>query len=1275
MAVPARAQWSNPFPGLRPFRESEEHLFFGRENQVDAMIDKLAKTRFLAVIGTSGSGKSSLVNCGLRPALHRGLMAGAGTSWRMAQFRPGSDPLRALARALAEDGVLFSDFESAGLKLEDMIEASLRMSKLGLSDVFEQAQPDRAVNLLVIADQFEELFRYRTLGAGQPEAARDRSQDAKAFVNLLLEGAAQPDFPIYVVLTMRSDFLGDCAEFSGLPEAMNQAQYLVPRLTREERRAAIAGPVGVGGGKISPVLLTRLVNDVGDNPDQLSILQHALNRTWARWQNEGRGEGLLDLPHYEAIGTMAHALDQHAEKAYSELETERQEQICERVFKALTDRGTDARGIRRPMELSALCAAAAATPAEVAQVIDVFRKPSRSFLMPPLPEVLEAGTVIDISHESLMRVWERLKAWAEEEAQSARLYRRLAETAALHAAGKAGLWGDPDLDVALEWRERENPTESWARLYGGGFEPAMSFLAQSEAQRQAEVQEREERQKRELERAQAVALAQAQARNLQRLRRAVVTIAVLFVLAGIVGVIAWKQRSAAQVAQARAVGLARDYADYQRMEAERDARKAKDAETVAKAQATEADTLRKNAEVAKVKAQGLEKKAEREASSAGLATQADLVRNSGESLETSALLAIESLRMDPENDRPLRTALALLPRVGTQFPLKLPISMVAFSPDGRGVVAAGGGQFRTFDLQSREQPGTIPLPGGLRSPLVSVNGRLLMAAGDGSTLRVLDAGTGSQTASINVPETTRGRGVLISAVALSTDGLYAAAANFPTISVFRVSDGKGIAEITLTGSIHALAIGPETQSGRFVAAAISNTLHLFAVTEQKEIRIFPFPGSVNSVVFSADGTRVAVADEDGTARVIAVATAVDVARLNHFGPVKTVAFSPSGDYVVSGSDDHTARVFDASSGREVARMNHPAPVTAVAFSRDGRSLLTASGTTAQLFTLAAENEASPLDRPGRIQAWALSPDGRYVAFSLGGGDSANLYEAKTKSYHELKHRGQVNDVTFSPDGHFLTTASQDHTARIFEVGTGQEVSSVSLPADVSTSAVSWDGRSLAASIGDHTIRVFDIYTKKEIRKLEYQSDAVTLAFSRDGRFLAAGDEYVMTVFRLDSNTRLPALRHGGRVNAAVFSPDGHYLATASDDGLARVFETSDWKLVSWVRHQLQVPMVAFSWDGRYVISGSKDDTVRVFRTTTGAEVARLEFHEGLSGVAFSSDDEQVIALTPKILGRQFFGANASSLIREACARVTRSLNAEEWKQYMGNEPYRTTCPK
>ena len=335
---------TNPFPGLRPFREDEDYLFFGRERQVDAMVTTLAATHVLAVVGTSGSGKSSLVNCGLRPALHRGLLARAGTAWRMAQFRPSSNSLRAMARALAHDGVLFRGYEAGRVPLAEMIETTVRMSKLGLIDIYEQARLGAQVNVLVVVDQFEELFRYRQLGAATPGHRAGISEDAIAFVNVLLEGREQATCPIYVVLTMRSDFLGDCAQFPGLAEAINAGQYLVPRLTRDERRAAISGPMGVGGAEIAPVLLTRLVNDVGDNPDQLSILQHALNRTWARWQIESGGTGPLDLTHYDAIGTMAHALDQHAEQAYAALGTVRQREICEKLFKALTDKATAPEG-------------------------------------------------------------------------------------------------------------------------------------------------------------------------------------------------------------------------------------------------------------------------------------------------------------------------------------------------------------------------------------------------------------------------------------------------------------------------------------------------------------------------------------------------------------------------------------------------------------------------------------------------------------------------------------------------------------------------------------------------------------------------------------------------------------------------------------------------------------------------------------------------------------------------------------------------------------------
>ena len=177
MTAPARP--ANPYPGLRPFREDEEYLFFGRESQVDTMVDKLAATRFLAVVGTSGSGKSSLVNCGLVPALHRGLMADAGSTWRVVMLRPGNRPIRALAEALTQAlaGPDEEGPDAAAFSPAELVEATLRLGKLGLVDAVQMSPLNPPHKLLVVVDQFEELFRYQALAT---------TDDATAFVNLLL---------------------------------------------------------------------------------------------------------------------------------------------------------------------------------------------------------------------------------------------------------------------------------------------------------------------------------------------------------------------------------------------------------------------------------------------------------------------------------------------------------------------------------------------------------------------------------------------------------------------------------------------------------------------------------------------------------------------------------------------------------------------------------------------------------------------------------------------------------------------------------------------------------------------------------------------------------------------------------------------------------------------------------------------------------------------------------------------------------------------------------
>ena len=460
----------NPFPGLRPFDADESHLFFGREKATDDLLGRLRTTRFIAVVGTSGSGKSSLVRAGMLPDLYGGFMAGAGSHWRVAIFRPHDRPIHELAVALAATAVLGAGEDDQVLRVA-ITETVLRRGALGLVDVVQQARLPAKTNLLVVVDQFEELFRLRTATAG-----RDAEDEAAAFVKLLLEAVQQSELPIYVMLTMRSEYLGDCTRFRDLPEAINDGQYLIPRMTRDQRRQAIVGPVAVGGATIAPPLVQRLLNDVGDNPDQLPIMQHAMMRTWSIWASAGDPSQPIDLSHYEATGGMGEALSRHADEAYQQLPDDANRAIAARIFKRLTGRGTDNREMRYPASLAELCALTGAEREQVVAVIDAFRHGGRSFLMPPPNVPLQDDSLIDISHESLIRIWKRLGRWVEEESVSARTYTRLAETSELHRAGRAGLWRDPDLQIALSWRARTKPNKVWAARFPGDFKEAMGFL-------------------------------------------------------------------------------------------------------------------------------------------------------------------------------------------------------------------------------------------------------------------------------------------------------------------------------------------------------------------------------------------------------------------------------------------------------------------------------------------------------------------------------------------------------------------------------------------------------------------------------------------------------------------------------------------------------------------------------------------------------------------------------------------------------------------------------
>lgn len=506
---------TSPYPGLRTFGEREAHLFFGRDGHTDRLMEILANRRFLAVIGPSGCGKSSLVRAGLLPSLSLGAI-GTGHSWRRAIFRPGGRPLSNLASALLEPAALGPELNYVNSRSEidqrirqcAHVEAELRRGPRALLDLVADArqssiEPD--FNLLILVDQFEELFTHSVAG-------EQGDDEAEALVNLLLRSREDAAARVFVVITMRTDFLGDCVRFLDLPDVINRGQFLTPRLNRTQLAAAITGPARQFGGDVDAALVTEMANALETDQDELPVLQHALARMW-RHANTKRGKtpslGLNDLAD---VGRISGALPKHAEELFDSLSKEGRG-ACEWVFRGITEQRTAESGgqrVRRPQKLRALADWAMRLDwQDFTEVLRTFGSEEAGFLVfngqPDEPK--EGGaTVLDIAHEALIRRWERLQRWTDAEARAGRRYLMLCERCKPEHDGQSLMLQGRDLAHAIEWNESglnsdflsaqaehqgapHAPHAAWAARYivpGGqqaGFEQVLLLLKRSRTAR------------------------------------------------------------------------------------------------------------------------------------------------------------------------------------------------------------------------------------------------------------------------------------------------------------------------------------------------------------------------------------------------------------------------------------------------------------------------------------------------------------------------------------------------------------------------------------------------------------------------------------------------------------------------------------------------------------------------------------------------------------------------------------------------------------------------
>ncbi|MBN1789685.1 MAG: hypothetical protein JW830_04250 [Bacteroidales bacterium] len=970
---------ANPFPGLRPFSVEESHLFFGREGQCEIVLGYLARNRFAAVTGASGSGKSSLIYCGLIPALYGGFITNAGSKWRIITARPGNSPVENLAEAIASGEKDTAHTDNFNIN-KQILYTILRRSSFGLVNAVKQIKLSQGENILLILDQFEELFRFK-------ESRKDITvvNETEAYIKLLVNAIKQKDQPIYVVLTMRSDFIGECSQFQELTKLINKSNFLIPQMTRDDFKEAITGPLAVGGADIDPQLLQHLLNAIEDKTDQLPVLQHVMMRTWEFWTRNNEPGTPLRTRDYEVAGKIENALSMHANEAYDEL-SEEGKAVCKAMFRCLTEKGVDNKGTRHPATIKYIGEIAQAPDQVVIEVVNKFRAKGRSFLTPGEEIAIDADTIIDISHESLMRIWDKLRSWVDEEFSSVQMYLRLAEASSQYQIGKTGLWRPPDLQLALNWKKTQQPTLSWAKKYNPAFEKVMVFLDASEKKYLQEEQNKVRLQRMELNRTRKFAVSSLLA-------------AVAFLFISVWG---FQQRGEA-IRRAREADQSREEAEYRKNEADSlriiadsraslaemqsfisqlSADSATKASMMSSLQSKVAEQERliafQRAEEAARRSAQYQREKEESEKTASKATEQLTVTEKEKNLEFQKRMLVTaqtmSGRVDQVDDKNLKGLLAYqaflfnreyagqtdhpdiynalhsaMEGFNGNYFNGLPghegsVRSLAFVP-GTSVFYSSGydGKILRWDLNSNVKAYKILKVNNFinRSLAISPNGRWLACGTTSTGIQLYNLNTGD-----NTPEILEGNNNWSIALAFTRDskGLYSASTD-KTIVYYDLIQKTNNVFVALTNSeVRCLAVSP---SGRFLFGGTKDGKLIRWNMDTKEETIIH--SSSNNTIAAVDinstGSRVAFVDNSGTLRIANAQTNTILKIVSaHSGKANDVKFSPDDRQIATAGIDKTVKIWNAenpSSSRPIIIDKHNKQVFSLAFSSDGRYLVSA----------------------------------------------------------------------------------------------------------------------------------------------------------------------------------------------------------------------------------------------------------------------------------------------------------------------------------------------
>ncbi|MCY1075073.1 nSTAND1 domain-containing NTPase [Archangium lansingense] len=1176
-----------PYRGLLPFDKAHARFFFGRDSEIQTVLDKLKQHPFVAVVGASGVGKSSLVRGGVLPRLEDPA-AGLGPRPYIKTMTPGDRPLRALADQLA---TLVPPADR--LRTAEDLAWRLASRPEALCDAVRTLTAGQPGIFVLVVDQLEELF---TLATGE-----GASKEVAAFVSNLRDAVEQGRGSLKVIVTLRADFFERCLNMPALRELMQEHQVLLGCLGPDALRDAIVRPAQAVGAFLEKGLVGTILKDVSQEPGTLPLLEHALYELW-----RARRGAWLTLSAYEASGGVAGALQRRAQACYEALNPEERD-LARQLFLRLTSQGEGTPDTRRRMARAELAGVSAE---QVEHVLGVLSGPETRLLVAD-------GDTVEVAHEALIHEWPTLRQWLDEGRQEWRVLRRLTEA--------ANEWDKQKRDSSYLYTGSRllEAEERFAKNPGPLNQRERDFLRASLEHRDAERREKEARKQQEFERAQQLAR-EAEARRRAEAERArtealsarrLKVLVLMLAVAGLGIFVLWQQaqQERKQAQQERDNARSRELTTKSLMELRDDPRKSRlDIE--------EAWRIAPNEDIAK-------------ALSAWSKEPGLMVLREHRGSVLAAAFSPDGSRILTANED--STA-----RVWDAFSGKLlhtlsghsdAVVAAAFSPDGSRILTASGDKTaRVWGAVSGKLLHTLS---GHADAVVAAafspdGSRILTASGDDATARVWDAASGT------LLHTLFSRSIFVKAATFSPDGSRIVTANQDsTARVWDASSGKLLH--TLSGHIGAVKAATFSPDGsRILTASSDKTARVWGAVSGKLLHTLSgHSDAVVAVAFSPDGSRILTASSDKTARVWDAVSGTLLHTLSgHSDAVVAAAFSPDGSRILTANQDSTARVWDAVSGTLLHTLSgHVGAVTAAAFSPDGARVLTAStDKTARVWDVDSDKAATCLfGHSGVGMAATFSPDGSRILIASSD-RTARVWDSVSGTLlHTLSdHSATVVAATFSPDGSRILTASLDSTARVWDAASGKRLHFLFADAPLMAAAFSPDGSRILTVGEDSTTRVWNAASGKLLHILSGHSLYVWAAtFSPDGsRILTASLDSTARVWDAASGKLRYSLFADASLRAAAFSPDGSRILTASTDKTARVWDAASGKLLQTLSgHSDAVVVAAFSPDGSRILTASSDKTARVWDAASGKLLHTLSGHsDAVVAAAFSPDGSRIL---------------------------------------------------